>query len=361
LAIPVSSDADVASVALVFMLAVVLSAARFGRGPSVLAAGLSVVLLNLMFVPPRFSLAVADERFFFTFAVMLVVGLVVGQLTAGLKVRAREAIEREQRVRSLYDISRELGGALGPEQVAAAFKGFASAQLDCTAMLWAISSDDRLRAIACEPTAELDRLARWTVEHGRAAGPGTDSHAEQPFLLLPLRATMAVRGALAVHRPVPGDWSADEMRLLKTCATLLAGTLERIHYIDVAQATAMEVEGERLRNALLSALSHDLRTPLVVAGGFGRVAAADSTRPDGAASRDRRCHGSVCPADECVGQQLARHGTPAVRCRSARPAMATAGGSGGCGTVRHGSFDGTAPGGRPSCRRPALGSGGCGV
>lgn len=262
LAAPLASEVDVASLVLVFMLAVVLCAARFGRGPALLAAGLSVLLLNVIFVPPRYSLAVADERFFFTFAVMLVVGLVVGQLTAGLKAQAQAANEREQRVRSLYEVSRELGSALVVEQVAEAVERFAAIQLRSAACLWVIERDGALRAIGTGPAADLTPLASWVVDNGRPAGRGTDQHPEQPALLLPLRATMAVRGALSVLRATPGDWSADERRLLTTCATLVAGTLERIHYIEVAQATALEVEGEQLRNALLSAISHDLRTPL---------------------------------------------------------------------------------------------------
>ena len=262
LAAPLAGALDVASLVLVFMLAVVLSAARFGRGPALLAAGLSVLLLNLIFVPPRYSLAVADERFFFTFAVMLLVGLVVGQLTAGLKAQAQAARIREQRVRSLYDISRELGGALAPEQVAEAVQRFAQAQLKSQATVWVLARDNSLRVLGAAPTTEMTALAQATVKHEQEAGRGADCGAELPVLLLPLRATMAVRGALAVQRSTHQDWSADERQLLGTCATLLAGALERIHYIDVAQATALEVEGERLRNALLSAISHDLRTPL---------------------------------------------------------------------------------------------------
>jgi two-component system sensor histidine kinase KdpD len=271
LAAPLAHTLDIASLALVFMLAVVVAAALFGRGPALLAAGLSVLLLNVVFVPPRFSLAVADERLFFTFAVMLAVGLVVGQLTAGLKAQALAAQEREQRVRSLYEISRELGGALAVEQVAQAIARFANAQWGGSALLWVLARDGELLAVAAEEGAApqdqaaweaLAPLARWAVTQGRAAGRGTEHQPDHPTLVLLLRAPMAVRGALAVQRADGLGWSADERRLLSTCATLLAGTLERLHYIDVAQATALEIEGERLRNTLLSALSHDLRTPL---------------------------------------------------------------------------------------------------
>jgi two-component system, OmpR family, sensor histidine kinase KdpD len=277
LAAPLAGALDIASLVLVFMLAVVLAAARFGRGPALLAAGLSVLLLNLIFVPPRYSLAVADERFLFTFAVMLVVGLVVGQLTAGLKAQAQAANEREQRVRSLYEISRELGSALGSEQVAKAAEQFAAVQLRSTVSLWVLDRNDRLRAVGAAPRSELASLVHAAVDQGRELQHDTDTFADSPVLVLPLRATMAIRGALAVQRTVRTDWSADERRLLTTCATLLAGTLERIHYIDVAQAAALDVAGERLRNALLSAISHDLRTPL--ASLVGLAESLHLTRP----------------------------------------------------------------------------------
>lgn len=259
---PLDHLLDTASLVLVFMLAVVLSAARFGRGPALLAAGLSVVLLNLFFVPPRYSLAVADERFFFTFAVMLVVGLVVGQLTAGLRAQAQAAGEREQRMRSLYEVSRELGAALTVEQVADAVARFAGAQLDAQAGLWVLDRQDALRPVGSHPTPQTEALARQALHAGQAIGRGTGDLPELPFVLLPLRATMAVRGVLLVQRHGAGAVSDDQQRLQMTCATLLAGALERIHYIEVAQASAVEVQGERLRNTLLAALSHDLRTPL---------------------------------------------------------------------------------------------------
>lgn len=260
LAAPLADSLDVASLVPVFMLAVVLSAARFGRGPAVLAAGLSVLLLNLTVVPPRYSLAVADERFFLTFGLMLVVGLVVGQLTAGLKAQAQAASDREQRVRSLYEVSRELGGALAPEQVAEAVTRFAHVQFGCRTTLWVIDRSDGLRAVGAESSASLDALAREAIASGL---PATTDPAHAPVtMVLPLRATMAVRGALAIHRRAANDWTPDQQALLTTSATLLAAALERLHYIEVAQATALEIEGERLRNMLLSAISHDLRTPL---------------------------------------------------------------------------------------------------
>lgn len=266
LTVPWAQQLEPTSSVLVFVLAVVLAAARFGRGPALLTAGVSVLLLNLFFVPPRYSLAVADERFFFTFGGLLLVGLLVGQLTAGLQAQARAAREREQRMRSLYEVSRELGRALTVAQVAEAMQRFTQVQFQSAATLWAFESDGSWRAHGEAATPALAAQALALVREAQAAkpeaAPGMPVQAPQNAWLLPLRATMATRGAWAIHRRAVGGWSNDQQRLLTTCATLLAGALERIHYIDVAQATVLEVEGERLRNTLLAALSHDLRTPL---------------------------------------------------------------------------------------------------
>ena len=256
LALPLATVLDSASLVLVFLLAVVLAAAAFGRGPALLAAGLSVLLFNLLFVQPRFSLSVADERFFFTFMVMLVIGLVVGQLTAGLRAQAQAARVREQQMRSLYGISRALGGALDVERVGEIAQAFAAAQFGARLALWIGHRGGGLRLLHGAPDAALSACAQAAIDGGGSAP------APHGALVLPLHGTMAVRGALALQRPDAAPWSDDDRRLLDTCATLLGSALERIHYIEVARDSAVQIEGERLRNALLSAISHDLRTPL---------------------------------------------------------------------------------------------------
>lgn len=270
--LPLAQVLDNASLVLVFILAVVLSGTWFGRGPAVLAAGLSVVLFNVLFVPPRFSLAVADERLFFTLAVMLLVGLIVGHLTASLRAQAAVASEGERLVRHLYDISRELGKALTVQQVDEVACAFLRAQLGADASLWVRSP-------------RFDQVSPGTVpEHlvQRALAALDDSRPDAAVdangnLVIPLRATMAVRGAMALQRPTAPRWLEGERRLVDACAALIASALERIHYIEVARASAVDIESERLRNTLLAAISHDLRTPLASLVGLAESLAL--TRP----------------------------------------------------------------------------------
>ena len=117
-ATPLQAVLELTNIVMLFLLATVAVALRWGRGPAVLAAFVGVLLFDFVFVPPRFSLADSDVQYLVTFAVMLVVALVIGQLTAGLKVHARAATEREHRVRGLYEMSRDLSAALLPEQMA---------------------------------------------------------------------------------------------------------------------------------------------------------------------------------------------------------------------------------------------------
>ncbi|MBU1817899.1 MAG: sensor histidine kinase KdpD, partial [Gammaproteobacteria bacterium] len=262
IATPLASVLELTNIVMLFLLVVVGVALKLGRGPAVLAAVLGVAFFDFFFVPPHFTFAVSDAQYLVTFAVMLVVALVVGQLTAGLKVQAEAATDREHRVRSLYDMARDLSAALLPEQVAEIGARFITGEFSAGSTLVVADDDNRLQVLP-GGTAPVDMaVAQWAFERGEPAGRGTDTLHSSPTLVLPLKAPMRIRGVLVVAMPqgqVPG---VEPRRLLQTCASLLAISLERIHYIDVAQKSTVQIESERLRNSLLSAISHDLRTPL---------------------------------------------------------------------------------------------------
>lgn len=262
IATPLANVLELTNIVMLFLLVVVGVALKLGRGPAVLAAVLGVAFFDFFFVPPHFTFAVSDAQYVVTFAVMLVVALVVGQLTAGLKVQAESATEREHRVRSLYDMARDLSAALLPEQVAEIGARFMTGEFNAGSTLVVADDNNRLQVLP-GGTAPVDMaVAQWAFERGEPAGRGTDTLHSSPTLVLPLKAPMRIRGVLVVAMPqgqVPG---VEPRRLLQTCASLLAISLERIHYIDVAQKSTVQIESERLRNSLLSAISHDLRTPL---------------------------------------------------------------------------------------------------
>ncbi|MBC7956216.1 MAG: DUF4118 domain-containing protein, partial [Cytophagales bacterium] len=287
---PLHSVLDLANIVMVFLLAVVVVAVRFGRGPAVLAAFMSVGAFDFFYVPPRFTFSVSDAQYLLTFVVMLVVALVIGQMTAGLKFQARVATQREERVSALYAMSRDLSGALMPEQVAEIAARFLRSEFEARSGLLVADLDDRLKPPLSltqpgfEPPESIDLgIAQWAHAHAQAAGHGTDTLPGSTVLYLPLKAPMRMRGVLAVEPKNPARLIGPEQRrVLDTCASLLAISLERIHYVDVAQSSTLQMESERLRNSLLAAISHDLRTPLAALVGMADSLALVQPAPTGA-------------------------------------------------------------------------------
>jgi len=262
---------DLANIIMLYLLMVLFTAIRYGRGPATLAAFLSVALFDFFLVPPRLSFAVEDVQYLITFAVMLIVALTTAHLAAHLRQQAALAAQREQQTRLLYELARELAGALTTEQVAQSVHQFLRG-IDLDAALLLPDADESLSALALPESVtphfdpvlaaaaylqnervELDRLAAF----------------DEAVVYLPLKAPMRVRGVLAVYTPQAGiDALHEHSQLLNATASLIAIALERLHYIDIAQATQVQILSERLRSSILSALSHDVRTPLAALVGL---------------------------------------------------------------------------------------------
>jgi two-component system sensor histidine kinase KdpD len=264
LASPLRTYFELSNIVMLFLLGVVLVALRLGRGPAVLAAVVNVLAFDFFYVPPRFSFAVSDVQYLFTFSVMLGVGLLIGQLTANLRYQVRVSSQRERRTHGLYSLSRDLSGALAEEQVVEIGLRYVRGNFRAGAALLLLSPQEVLQPAHADGIDSYDiDIARWCADHGEAAGIGTDTLPAQPLLYLPLKAPMRTRGVLVLAPEEPRQLLIPEQRrLLETFTTQLAIALERLHFVAVAQDTLLAMEAERLRNSVLSALSHDLRTPL---------------------------------------------------------------------------------------------------
>jgi two-component system sensor histidine kinase KdpD len=271
-AVPLENRFERSNIVAIFILTVVLVAVRFGRGPAAMVAVLSVCAFDFFFVPPLHSFAVNDVQYLLTFGIMLAVGLITGQLTAGLRFQARVASHREERAGALYEIARDLSGAVQIEQVVKisdesigrTFRASAALLLPNSAGQLAVTSSRGDTGLAVDIG-----IAQWAFDRGLPAGFGTDTLPGSEILYIPLRAPSRARGVLAVKAHNRRLLRIPEQRqLLDTFAALIAIALERVHYVGVAQDALVRMESERLRNSLLAALSHDLRTPLTVLVGL---------------------------------------------------------------------------------------------
>jgi two-component system sensor histidine kinase KdpD len=272
IATPLFPFFDLANIAMLFILTVVLIAVSFGRGPAVVSTLVGVASFDFFFVAPRFSFAITDYQYLVTFGVMLAVGLITGQLTAGLRYQLSVSSDRETRSRALYKFARELSGALQTEQIFETTRNFTQRTFCAKALVLLPDESGRLMTPSLSKTENPEALqlsvidmglAQWAFDHASPAGSGTDTMPASGFSFLPLVAPVRARGVLAIRSDHGHTMLLPEQRQqLDTFAALAAIALERVHYIEVAQDALVKMESERLRNSLLSALSHDLRTPL---------------------------------------------------------------------------------------------------
>ena len=272
IAMPLRDRLDLANTVMLFLLAVALVAVWLGRGPAILAAFCSVGLFDFFFVPPRLSFAVSDMQYLVTFAVMLAVALLISQLTTGLARQAHAAEAREQQTRSLYELAKALAGALSQAQVLEAGACFLRENLRAETTLLLPDAQDNLRAVIAPPnpiSLAAEYIVRSVFDSGEVVEAEDIAGSEGRSLLLPLKGSTRMRGVLGVSVAHDDTELLQRQRpLLMTVASLMAIAIERLHFVEVAQDSQLQVASERLRSSILSALSHDVRTPLTVMYGL---------------------------------------------------------------------------------------------
>ncbi|WP_321788873.1 DUF4118 domain-containing protein [Burkholderia pyrrocinia] len=278
----VSERLDLTNLVMLYLLGVVFSAVRLGRGPGVLQSFLSVAAFDFFFVPPRMSFSVSDTQYLLTFFGMLLTSLVISHLTSTLTRQASVAQRRERRTGAIYAMARELGAALTTEQIVEIGSRHVGEVFRARVAFLLPDSADKVRQKIEEPDAavtltgtDLDSdVGQWVYDQQKPAGRGTDTLPATVALYLPLKAPMRTRGVLAVASREPRELEVPEQqRMLDAFAAQIALALERVHYVEIARDALVNMESERLRNSLLSAISHDLRTPLTTIVGFSSMLA----------------------------------------------------------------------------------------
>jgi two-component system, OmpR family, sensor histidine kinase KdpD len=284
---------DLVTIALVYLLPVLVSAVRWGLWPSLAASFLGILAFDFFFVPPVLSITVSDVRYLLSFAIFLVVALVTGTLAAKLRDQARAASHRERRMAALYSLSHriaaetDLQGVLRTivETVAQSLKG-------PVAIFMPVAPDDTLELVAHSdegefPVSEKERaMITWVFELRRDAQSGSASGSSFDRLFVPVSDGERTVAVLAVPSTAGRALSREQREDLDALTGLIALAITRMQLSREAEQARWLAESEKLHSALLNAVSHDLRTPLSSITGAVTGLLADEERYDQEAKRN---------------------------------------------------------------------------
>jgi two-component system sensor histidine kinase KdpD len=258
-------------VVMVYLLGVVLVATRFGYAPSLFTAAASVAAFDFFFIPPYFSFDVADKQRVVTFAIMFAVAFVISNRTERIRLIAFVAKEREVRTARLYAMSRELAVARSSDDVVrVASRHLRSVFHSDVCLLLPGHGGVLSRGNAFDPEIEIGPEVVSAAEQvfGEGARDGPGHRTLNGARLVALQASTGPVGVLIARAGSPTYFERQSHEdLLDTFASQIALAIERARLGEDAARAQLEVQNERLRNALLSSVSHDLRTPLAVIKG----------------------------------------------------------------------------------------------
>jgi two-component system sensor histidine kinase KdpD len=257
----------VTDIALVFLTAVLASAVTYGLWPALFSSFVSMLAYNFFFLPPIYTFTIADPANVLALIVFLIVAVIASNLTGRVRLQALAARQRAKMTEDLYLFSRKLAGVV---------------QLDD--LLWAtahqIAQMLKVRVVLLLPAGETIEVragfppedmiddadlaaAKWTWQHAKPAGRGADTLPGAKRLFLPMKTSRGSVGVIGLDSDTSGPiLSPDQRRLLDALSDQAALAIERINLVADVDRTRLAAETERLRNALLTSISHDLRTPL---------------------------------------------------------------------------------------------------
>ncbi|MBZ4691328.1 MAG: osmosensitive channel signal transduction histidine kinase [Cereibacter sp.] len=280
----------VASLSLIYMTAVVVVASCRGLGPAMATAVLGFFAYNYLFTEPRHSFRVSRQGELLTLGLFLVASLITGNLAARLRARIDAQASIADRTNKLYDFSRRVAAAATADDVIWASVSHVATTLRCEAVLLRPSPEGELQVVGGFPPE--DRLeirdqsaAQFAWDKGEPSGHGSDTLPTARWFFLPLVAGERRLGVLGIAYADDRSFGRTDRRLLDALVDQIALALERLRLTEELSETRLASETERLRAALLSSVSHDLRTPLVtIIGAAGSL--ADTPELSAAARKD---------------------------------------------------------------------------
>jgi two-component system sensor histidine kinase KdpD len=307
LALAVRATYPLPDLEILYLLAVFVVALRFGRGPAITCAALGVGAYDFFFVPPFYTFAVAEGRYMLTFAMMFLVSYTVGELTTRVRRQELDAVSREGRTSVLYALSRDLGGATTVSGIGEVVARHANDAFAVPALVVQADEGSGLQVLASAPPGRGLRSAEngvvtWCLQHGKLAGAGTDTLPGAGILCTPIRVGSGEPCVLVLDLSAGAVLFGEQRELLDALCRQAGFAFERVALAEEARAAALRAKTEELRSSLLSAVSHDLRTPLSVITGAGTALRDDDNLSE---PTRRELLGSICEEADRLERLLA--------------------------------------------------------
>jgi two-component system sensor histidine kinase KdpD len=252
---------------LVFLFAIVGIAVRYGLWPSLLASSASALCYNFFFTEPYHTFQISDPSDVIAVVFFTIVAIVVSHVAARARTQAVTAMGRARTTQSLYAFSPKLAGVGTLDEVlwATAYQVASMLRLRVVLLLPEDGSISVMAGYPPEDTlGEADlAAATWAWEHNRSAGRDSDTLPGAKRLFLPMRTGRGAIGVVGIDSDKPGPLlTPDQRRLLDALIDQAALAIERVYLVEDLDRTKRSVEADRLRSALLTSISHDLKTPL---------------------------------------------------------------------------------------------------
>jgi two-component system sensor histidine kinase KdpD len=253
---------------MLYLLTVVIAAIYLGRGPAILASILGVLTFDFFFVLPYFTFAVSDTQYVITFIALFLVGMVISQLAARAREQADAAQQREMETAELYDLSRDLAAAAELDVILRILIHHCEQTFEREIVVLLPERNhliSRLASTGLNLSDEEMAVADWVYRRGEPAGRHTSTLPAAQLRYLPLKTAQGVVGVLGVGKPgaAERDLTPAQRRLMEAFANQAAQAIERVRLAEGARQIKLLQAAEKLQNALLNSISHDLRTPLV--------------------------------------------------------------------------------------------------
>jgi two-component system sensor histidine kinase KdpD len=265
------------NVDLVFLTAIVGIAVRFGLWPSLFASVIASLGYNFFFMEPVYTFTIADPTNVGAFFFFIVMALLVSNVAARVRTQAVTAMDRARTTEALYSFSRKLAGSGTLDDVLWATAYQTALMLKVRVVLLLPENGSIAVKAGYPPEDTLQdadiAAANWAFESKRPAGRGSETLPGAKRLFLPMQTSRGIVGIMGIDSDKHGDLlTPDQRRLLDALIDQGALAIERVHLVEDMDRAKRTIETDRLRSALLTSISHDLKTPLAaILGSAGTI------------------------------------------------------------------------------------------